>query len=190
LINTVLNAIKSQESNFRSEGEQLVRKLSEGFSSGKSAFESAVKDTISNSARGIDTNVFYSVGENLAKGIQQGFLSQESTIKANINAMINRIKASAEANQKIESPSKVWAEVGKYMALGLDAGFVGEMKNVTRDINNSIPTSANVKTNNSPSAYDSLVEAFKEALYGVKVEMDNEEMGRFIDKTVSNLIYT
>lgn len=35
-----------------------------------------------------------------------------------------------------------------------------------------------------------MVEAFKEALYGVKVEMDNEEMGRFIDKTVSNLIYT
>ena len=44
--------------------------------------------------------------------------------------------------------------------------------------------------NNSSNAFDFYVSAFKEALYGVKVEMDNEEMGRFIDKTVTNLIYT
>ena len=38
--------------------------------------------------------------------------------------------------------------------------------------------------------FESMVDAFKEALYDVKIEMDDEEMGHFVDKTVSRLIYT
>jgi hypothetical protein len=34
-----------------------------------------------------------------------------------------------------------------------------------------------------------MVLAFKEALYGVKVDMDGDEMGHFVDKTVSMLMY-
>ena len=38
-------------------------------------------------------------------------------------------------------------------------------------------------------SYDSMVEAFKDALSQVKIEMDDEEMGHFVDKTVTKLIY-
>lgn len=43
---------------------------------------------------------------------------------------------------------------------------------------------------NSTYSYDNMVKAFKEALRGVAVEMDGDEMGKFVDKTVTNLIYT
>jgi hypothetical protein len=79
------------------------------------------------------------------------------------------------------------------MAQGLDVGFVNEMKTVTNDINNSLPMgiTGNGGTKTSQTGnFDSMVSAFKEALYQVKIEMDDEEMGRFVDKTVTRLVYT
>ena len=38
-------------------------------------------------------------------------------------------------------------------------------------------------------SYDTVVDAFKDALYHVKIEMDDNEMGRFVDKTVTRLVY-
>jgi hypothetical protein len=40
------------------------------------------------------------------------------------------------------------------------------------------------------SRFDDMVSAFKEALSQMKVEMDDEEMGKFVDKTVTRLVYT
>lgn len=39
------------------------------------------------------------------------------------------------------------------------------------------------------TSYNKLVDAFKEALAQMKIEMDDEEMGHFVDKTVTKLIY-
>lgn len=38
-------------------------------------------------------------------------------------------------------------------------------------------------------SFDSMVGAFKQALSEMKVEMDDEEMGKFVDKTVTRLVY-
>ena len=38
--------------------------------------------------------------------------------------------------------------------------------------------------------YSMLVRAFKDAMSGMKVEMDDRQMGRFIEDTVSRAIYT
>ena len=43
--------------------------------------------------------------------------------------------------------------------------------------------------NISDTSYNRLVEAFKEALSQMKIEMDDEEMGKFVDKTVSKAIF-
>lgn len=43
---------------------------------------------------------------------------------------------------------------------------------------------------NSELSYTTIVSAFKDALKGVKVEMDSDEMGRFVEKTVADAIYT
>lgn len=37
--------------------------------------------------------------------------------------------------------------------------------------------------------YDRIVNAFKDALGQMKIEMDDEEMGKFVDRTVTNLVY-
>ena len=43
---------------------------------------------------------------------------------------------------------------------------------------------------NALNNYNSLVEAFEEALEGMKIELDDEVVGSFVKKTVENAIYT
>lgn len=132
------------------------------------------------------------IGVNTAKGLKSGFLSQEDNITYAVNSMMERIVKSAKRRMKIHSPSKVWAEIGDYMAQGLGVGFTDEMKDVTRDINNSLPTSIDSKSSSisaTSNSFDSMVSAFKVALSQMKIEMDDEEMGKFVDKTVTRLVY-
>ena len=72
------------------------------------------------------------------------------------------------------------------------------MKDVSRDMENAIPTTFDIdtKTNIRGSAlggvlgYTELVSAFKEALTGVDVELDDIKVGKFVKKTVTDAIYT
>jgi hypothetical protein len=70
------------------------------------------------------------------------------------------------------------------------------MKDVTAQMQDALPTSfdttATLNTasgSRTANSFDDVVLAFKEALYGVKVDMDGDEMGHFVDKTVSMLMY-
>ena len=54
-------------------------------------------------------------------------------------------------------------------------------------LNSSQMSSSNI---NALTNYNLLVQAFEEALEGMKVELDDEEVGRFVKKTVENAIYT
>jgi hypothetical protein len=46
------------------------------------------------------------------------------------------------------------------------------------------------RTLDDSSQYIGIISAFKEALKEVKVEMDSDEMGRFVERTVADAIYT
>ena len=54
------------------------------------------------------------------------------------------------------------------------------------------PNLREISTSNTNTLYEynSLVEAFTEALEGMKIELDDEEVGSFVKKTVENAIYT
>ena len=86
-------------------------------------------------------------------------------------------------------------EVGVNLAKGIGLGFEDEMSAVSKDMADSIPTSFDVDATINGKAgaqtqYAAMVQAFKEALTEVKVELDGEEAGRFVDQTVSRLIYS
>lgn len=99
----------------------------------------------------------------------------------------------------IASPSKLMRDtVGKNLALGIGVGFENEMETVAKQMQDSIPTSFDVDTSinanggmtSQESMFDSMVSAFKEALSEVKIEMNDEEMGKFVDATVTDLVYS
>ena len=137
----------------------------------------------------------YTAGSNMAQGVWQGFSAQEWSITSNVRYMMRRITSSVRSEMQIASPSKVFAQIGNYMAQGLDVGFTDEMRAVTNDIKNAMPTSIDqigIQESKSSPAYsaNNMVDAFKKALSEMKVELDDDAVGGFVDKTVTKLIYT
>ena len=82
------------------------------------------------------------IGVNAGRGLAAGFKSQSSHIQKTFTSVLDSAMRAAKASLEIHSPSKKWAEVGKFMALGLGEGFTSEMQGVSQKINGSIPTDA------------------------------------------------
>jgi phage-related protein len=136
------------------------------------------------------------IGQNIVSGIWNGISGAGGWLAQQVSSFASGILDSMKSALGIASPSKLFRDqVGKNLALGVGVGFENEMKDVTEQMQDSIPTSfetdatINGATQGSSAFYD-MVSAFKEALYQVKIEMDDEEMGRFVDKTVTRLVYS
>ncbi len=140
-----------------------------------------------------------SVGKNLVSGIWQGITGSLDWIKSKIKGWVGNVTGFIKNLFGINSPSKLFRdEIGENLALGIGEGFSDEMKTVSKQMGDSIPKSFDVETSINSVAgartyqdgYQNMVSAFKEALMQMKIELDDDEVGRFIDKTVTRLIYT
>lgn len=177
-------------------GENAIKGLENGLekesSNAKSVSDKAVVAFISPFKTAY--NDMYTAGVNMGSGIWSGFSSQEWSLTYNVRSMMQRIVGSAKREMRINSPSKVWAEIGDYMAQGLDQGFTDEMKYVQKDIASAMPTSLDSigykGSSGSVSSGDNMVDAFKKALSEMRIELDDESVGAFVDKTVTQLVYT
>ena len=142
-----------------------------------------------------------SIGSNIIKGIWDGITGAIDWIKGKFGEWGGKIIGFVEKIFGINSPSKVFRDkIGKPLAEGIGVGFTDEMDNVTAEMKDSLPSdfdvtahslrdSQNTSENGYRIDYVATVNAFKEALSGMTVEMDDENMGRFIRKTVSKAIY-
>ena len=138
--NSLVNTFNSFASRFKEIGTNLINQLNSGLAGGRDTLSNtstSLAQTMISVLKGFNDS-FKDIGVNFADGLRLGFLSQKDRIISDVNAMVDAIVASAKSRMKISSPSKVWAEIGNYMAQGLDVGFVNEMKTVTQDINNSL----------------------------------------------------
>ena len=140
-----------------------------------------------------------SVGKNLVSGIWQGITGSLDWIKSKISGWVGNVTGFIKKLFGINSPSRLFRdEIGENLALGIGEGFSDEMKNVSKQMGDAIPKSFDVETSINSVAgaratanpYENMVGAFKQALSEMKIELDDDEVGRFIDKTVTRLIYT
>ena len=143
------------------------------------------------------------IGKNIVEGIWNGISNATDWIVRKVKGFAKNILNGIKGALGIHSPSRVMRDqVGKNMALGIGEGFTDEMANVSAQMQDAIPTdfdtNANINgitngiTNGSTigsTNYYEMVNAFKDALGQMQITLDDEEMGRFIDKTVSNAIF-
>lgn len=140
------------------------------------------------------------IGKNIVQGLWNGISNSTQWIKDKVKGFANGILGGIKSALGIHSPSKVFEEqVGKNMALGLGEGFTNSMGSITKDMQKSIPTEFDtnatlngIKSNNPSTSnnYANMVGAFKEALGQMKIILDDEVAGRFIENTVTDLLYT
>lgn len=95
---------------------------------------------------GVDgTKVSKTVGKQIALGISQGFSKGMEGVTSSTKNQLNKLLKSIKKQLKIKSPSQVFRdEVGKQLAAGIGVGFTSQMKNVSLDMNNAIPTSFSI----------------------------------------------
>lgn len=137
-----------------------------------------------------------SVGWDLMQGLWKGLWSGLQSLWDGIVRIGDTIVGWFKNIFGINSPSKVFADdIGNNMGLGIEKGFIDSMKGAKKEMANAIPTDFDIQTNvranggYNANSYDNLVSAFKEALKGVKVYMDSDEMGEFVTKTVTKVVY-
>jgi len=136
----------------------------------------------------------YNVGKNLVQGIWNGISGAYTWITNKIRGWVGNVTAFIKRLFGIHSPSTLFRdEIGTNLALGIGEGFSDEMEDVSRMMADSIPTSFDIDspTVNGSRYSESLdmISAFKEALSQMKIELDDEVAGRFVENTVSRAIY-
>lgn len=139
-----------------------------------------------------------SFGNSLLSGLKSA-LKENSPSKATKEMGVNLLKGLGIGIEDEEAGVlKQVKDLGENMLGTLDGSLAGGLSADTfQSLQNAIPGdfSANIGTTTSriangvQSANTGLVDQFKEALSQVKIVMDDEEMGRFVDKTVTDLVY-
>ena len=199
LVKTIKDTLTENMPKIIDAGKQIITDLVKGIGNnlsliGEKAAELAktIFDKLGEGLKDIAT-----IGGNIVEGIWNGIKDKVAWITEKIKGFGESVKESVKKAFGIASPSKIMRdEVGKFLAEGIGVGFTQEMKSVSRDMINAVPTDFGSVTTASSSgvngiyAYDAMVSAFKDALYQVKIEMDDVAMGHFVDKTMTNLVYT
>lgn len=85
---------------------------------------------------------FTDVGNMMMEGVAQGIRNGESGVVNAVAAVIAAAVKRARADLDIHSPSKVFAEIGGYMASGLDVGWTEKMRDINRSISGSLASIA------------------------------------------------
>ena len=137
----------------------------------------------------------YNWGVDMVRGIANGIRNAIGYVTNAVSSVANKIKSFLHFSRPDEGPLAEYESWMPDMVEGLSDSLrkaSPELISQTESLANGMSDAFNVNGGVSASggrSYNSMVEAFKDALSQVKIEMDDEEMGHFVDKTVTKLIY-
>lgn len=131
---------------------RLIVSLAEGI---VKAIPEAIKSIIQlvwKMSETIQNGDWKNLGWNIVQGVWDGLKKSWSDLTKWFNDAWNGLIDGAKNMLGIHSPSKVFAGIGDFMALGLGEGFTKSMVNVNRDIVNAIPTDLDIEPTINGSA--------------------------------------
>ena len=150
-------------------------------------------------------------GQNLLDGVNSGISNRnkQSGVFGTIATFGGNLLSTLKRSLKEHSPSKATKEMGQYLLEGLGIGIDNEesktlrqVSNVGQDVVNALQDELNQgvtlgnigastsRSRNSTDTFSPMVDAFKEALSQMKIELDDEVAGKFVESTVARAIYS
>ncbi len=99
------------------------------------------------------------VGGNLLKGLWQGISDAGAWLWNQISGFFGGIVDGIKDFFGIHSPSKLFANLGGFMAEGLGEGFGDEMKDVSKSMQNAIPSDFDLDMNGTVSGFNGFGQA-------------------------------
>lgn len=137
----------------------------------------------------------YNWGVDMIQGIANGIRSAIHHVTSAVSSVADKITSFLHFSRPDEGPLAEYESWMPDMVEGLSDSLAKaspKLINQTEALASGMSDAFNVNGSVSASggrSYNAMVEAFKDALSQVKIEMDDEEMGHFVDKTVTKLIY-
>ena len=178
--------ISKQKTGATTAGEDLIDGINNGI--GNQRKQSGVFGTIRNFGFNLLANLKKSLeeqspskatkkmGQYLLEGLGLGIEKEENGLLSQVKSLGNSIVSVFDSSLN---------------ASGITAGISDQIRSgmpINTSLNNT--TSAIQMAESQDYSYKNMVLAFQEALASMKIELDDEEAGRFVRRTVENAIYT
>ena len=212
-LDDIISQITGKNVEFKEGADGNIQAYIDGVATGEPMSKEQMATVISNvvseiTKKNVDAN---SAGQYLLDGVKSGISNQRKQTNC-FTAMATfggSLLSTLKASLKEKSPSKATKEMGQYLLEGLSVGIDTEEKKTLKKVSNvgqevvsalqdelnQNVTLGNIgvpQLNSSSSVnsyYNPLITSFKEALKDMKIELDDYEVGKFVDKTVSNAVF-
>lgn len=141
-----------------------------------------------------------SIGSDVVHGIWNGISGAAGWLAGKVKSFASGILDGMKDALGIHSPSRLFRDqVGKYIAQGIGEGFTDEMGSVVGQMQGAMPDPSAFVSDQQVDysgysaagtvANSSVVDAVIEALGRVRIVLDDEVAGKFVERTVTNAIY-
>ena len=135
-------------------------------------------------------------GYDVDQGLANGINNNKWRINAAVNNVSNAIDQLFRRDLLINSPSKLTEYFGRMLDEGLAIGMKnGDAIEAAKELSQETAAqfqaqeTRGIVASTTPTNPAGMVEAFQVALSRMKVEMDDREMGRFVESTVVKAVY-
>ncbi len=205
IIDKLITAITDNLPKLIETGITLIVKLAEGLIKAIPQLVSKIPQIITSIVKGFTNGMssIKDIGKNLVKGLWEGINNTVDWIMGKIKGFGKSVINGLKDFFGIHSPSTVLRDnIGVNMAKGIGVGFENEMKDVNKEIQKALPTDFDLDTNvnvnknidsnkfSENSNFGLAVEAFKVALKDMKIVLDDEVAGSFVENTMERVIYS
>ena len=178
-------------------GGQIIGSLISGIASMMGNLGGTIGNVVSTIINGISSlpGQLYNWGVDMVQGIANGIKGAIRYVTDAVSGVADKIKSFLHFSRPDEGPLAEYESWMPDMVEGLSDSLrkaSPELISQTEALASGMSDAFNVNGGISASggrSYAAMVEAFKDALSQVKIVMDDEEMGHFVDKTVTKLIY-
>ncbi len=177
-------------------GGRLISELVSGIIGSAFKLLEVAPQIISNIVNGLKEGLsqIKNVGKYLVEGLWDGIKGMASWVGDKVKSFASNIVGNIKDAFGIHSPSVILRDqVGKYMAQGIGVGFSDEMLNVSKNMQNAIPTKfdvdSTIRTNDISNkiSLENITGAFIEAIktLDAQIIIDKDVAGRFVITSVN-----
>lgn len=130
------------------------------------------------------------VGQRLVEGLWNGFLGGIPSLITQIPGVASGVIDAINSAFDIHSPSKLTAESGRFLAMGLGEGFAKEMDNVSEKMQNMLPSSVDFNANISRASSETKRASPVIAHLSINIERFNNNTQEDLRRLSERLLYT
>lgn len=154
IIKSLVTAIVKSAGTLSSAGIVIMKRLQSGVSKGFSSIPKKVSSFAKRIPSAIKSGVgnLMTIGKNMIDGLWNGIKSKFDGVVSKVKSMASKLPKAVKKVLGISSPSKVFAEIGKWIPEGLALGIEKNMKIAQNASNAMANSTASISSNNITNA--------------------------------------